>query len=266
MQRTPSRRTLAVLLCLLGASIAAVWASPTPPKGACYQYSTIGALMRGLYDGTLTLGELKRHGDTGIGTVDKLDGEMVLLDGKAYQVRSDGRVLPVPDTMRTPFATVTTFRADQSADIEEPMDLDELERRLDELAPNRNGFAAFRITGRFAYVKTRSVPGQKKPYPPLADVAKQQSVFELREVRGTLVGFRTPDYVTALNVPGYHLHFLTEDRRSGGHVMAVQLTSGRAEAQQCATSTVETPRDPDFHDLDLRDDKRADLLRVEKGR
>ena len=52
-----------------------------------FQYNTLGALMAGLYGGTLTVGELLEHGDLGLGTLDSIDGELIVLDGKAYQAK-----------------------------------------------------------------------------------------------------------------------------------------------------------------------------------
>jgi len=83
------------------------------------------------------------------------------------------------------------------------------------------------VDGRFEYVKTRSVPRQRKPYPPLVEVVKDQPTFELHDVSGSLVGFRFPDYAQGLNVSGYHFHFITSDRSAGGHVLGCRLV--RAE-------------------------------------
>ena len=33
--------------------------------------------MAGLYEGTMTIGELLKHGDLGIGTLDSVDGELI---------------------------------------------------------------------------------------------------------------------------------------------------------------------------------------------
>ena len=44
-----------------------------------FQYNTLGALMAGLYEGTMTIGELLKHGDLGIGTLDSIDGELIVL-------------------------------------------------------------------------------------------------------------------------------------------------------------------------------------------
>src|SRR5436190_10893345 len=76
---------------------------------ALFQYSTINALLTGVYDGDMTFGELRRYGDFGLGTFNALDGEMIALDGRYYQVTADGAVQPVRDDMRTPFAVVAHF-------------------------------------------------------------------------------------------------------------------------------------------------------------
>ena len=57
---------------------------------AVYQTSTMGALLDGVYDGDVTIAELLRHGDFGLGTFNHLDGEMLVLDGVCYQLRGDG--------------------------------------------------------------------------------------------------------------------------------------------------------------------------------
>src|SRR5918995_2356061 len=70
---------------------------------AVFQSGTLDALMAGRYDGDVTIGEILAHGDLGIGTVQHLDGELVVLDGEAWLVDGDGRVHRVPHDTRTPF-------------------------------------------------------------------------------------------------------------------------------------------------------------------
>jgi acetolactate decarboxylase len=188
-----------------------------------FQISTINALLDGDYTGSMTFGELKRHGTFGLGTFDELDGEMIGLEGKFYQIKIDGVAYPVPDSMTTPFAVVTVFDADKTITSQDTMDYDGLKDYLDEAIPDKGIFYAVKIEGTFPYIKTRSVPKQQEPYPPLIEVVKEQTIFEFHDVRGTIVGFRCPDSTIGVNVPGYHLHFITEDRKAGGHLLACQL-------------------------------------------
>lgn len=79
-------------------------------RNTLYQTSTIDALLAGTYDGDMSLNQLRRQGDFGIGTYDNLDGEMVLLDGPFYQVKADGKVYAPDLRGETPFAAVCPFR------------------------------------------------------------------------------------------------------------------------------------------------------------
>src|SRR5580704_8009324 len=78
-----------------------------------FQVSTSTALVQGVYDGVVRIGDLKQHGDFGLGTFDGLDGEMLALDGHFYQVQSSGKVSESADDAKVPFAVVTTFRAER---------------------------------------------------------------------------------------------------------------------------------------------------------
>ena len=144
-----------------------------PQTDTVFQVSTIDALLAGVYDGEMDCRGLLRRGDFGIGTFDRLDGEMVLLDGRLYQVKADGRVYAPDLSLRTPFATVCRFEADQAVAVDPGSDFDAVEGFLDQCAPNQNLFYAIRIEGRFRSMRTRSVPAQQKPYPPLKEATRQ---------------------------------------------------------------------------------------------
>lgn len=229
-----------------------------------YQVSTIDALLQGVYDGILPVAELETHGDFGIGTFDGLEGEMIALNGSYYQIKTDGIAYPVSGEMTTPFATVTCFEADENFRLEEPANLTELEAFLDLNLPSENLFYAVRIYGNFSYIKARSVPRQEKPYPKLADAVSTQSVFEFENISGTLVGFRTPEYVKGVNVPGYHLHFITEDRSAGGHVLDLEMENGDASLDITNAFFMELPTSGDFYSVELGQDLQADMEKVEK--
>src|SRR5512137_550144 len=188
-----------------------------------FQVSTIDALLQGVLDGFFTFEDLKTHGDFGIGTFDSLDGEMVALDGEYYQVKDDGVAYPVRDDMTSPFSTVTHFEADQTIAIHNASNFTELSQQLDKQLPSKNAFYALRIDGTFPYVKTRSVPKQEKPYPRLVNATKNKSVFEFNNTKGTIVGIWAPEFSEGLNVPGYHFHYITEDRKAGGHILDLKI-------------------------------------------
>jgi len=228
------------------------------------QLSTVDALLAGIYDGTTTCKELKNYGDFGLGTFEAVDGEMVVLDGKIYQVKSDGVAYAAPDSLIVPFAAVTFFDKDIEADIPSGLDFKGLEKILDQSIPE-NTFCAIRVHARFAYMKTRSVPAQSRPYPLLAEVTKNQSVFEFNDIEGTLVGFRSPPFVNGVNVPGYHLHFLTEDRQAGGHILELKTSTSTALLDFTPEFYMVLPEpESDFYKVDFSGDRSQELQKVEK--
>jgi acetolactate decarboxylase len=230
-----------------------------------FQTSTIDALLDGAYDGEVTFGELRDHGDIGLGTFEACDGEMIAVDGAFFRAAVDGTVAPVPDSAMTPFAVVTFFEPEAPMTVEEPLDhhalLDLVESRL----PRSAACHALRIDGHFDYVRARSVPRQRKPYPPLAEVAKAQNVFMLEDVGGTLVGFRFPDYAQGINVAGYHLHFVSDDRTRGGHVLDCRLRSGVVAIDHSSDLHVELPAGVDAATPDEAAGKRDLLDQIEEG-
>ena len=161
----------------------------TSQAGRITQTSTIDALLAGAYDGQMGCGELLNYGNFGIGTFDKLDGEMTILNGKIYQVKSDGKVYTPAADIKTPFATVCDFKPDIQFTIQSA-DYKKVESIIDAKVSNQNQFLAVEISGKFKHIKVRSVPAQHKPYPPLAEVAKTQPVFEMNDITGTIAGFR----------------------------------------------------------------------------
>jgi len=207
------------------------------------QVSILSALLASQFDGDLPCRELLKYGDFGIGTFDRMEGEMIVLDGSIYQGMADGKVYtPDPDN-RTPFATVCRFRSDQSWEVSEPVDRQALERMLTEKASNRNVFCAIRVEGTFSYVQTHALQIQSKPYPPIAEVAKSVVHSEMQNVDGTIVGFRCPPFVRGINDPGYHLHFLTDDKLRGGHLLSFVMDRGTCSIDICSKHFVILPED-----------------------
>jgi acetolactate decarboxylase len=230
-----------------------------------FQASTIGALLHGAYDGDLTFAELAEHGDLGLGTLNGLDGEMIALDGRFYRADVDGRVAAVMPGAKTPFAVVSRFEPTIEAPIEEAGSYEELLDRLDGLIPRDASSCAIRLDGHFDLVRARSVPRQEPPYRPLTEVVADQHVFELAGVRGTMVGFRFPAYAEGIEVSGYHLHFIDEDRRRGGHVLGSRCGRLRVQLDPSDDLHVELPPQVDLVDPALAAATHEAVERVERG-
>jgi acetolactate decarboxylase len=230
-----------------------------------FQASTIGALLDGAFDGDLSFAELAEHGDLGLGTLNRLDGEMIALDGEFLRADVEGRLHPIAPEALTPFAVVTRFEPTIDERIEDNLVHEELLERLDTLVPAGAASCAIRLDGHFDLVRARSVPPQTPPYRPLAEVVAEQNVFELPGVEGTMLGFRFPAYVEGIEVAGYHLHFVSDDRSRGGHVLDSRSEGLRARIDPSDDLHIELPPALDLADPDLAAETHAAIVRAENG-
>ena len=194
-----------------------------------YQYSVINALSAGVYEGDLTVKELKKFGDFGLGTFNNINGEMIVFDGKIYQVKTDGVPVEAEKNSLSPFAAVTFFKSDTSFNLNTSKTLSEIKEIIDAAVPTENYLYAVKISGEFQKLKTRSVPEQQKPFPDLAAVIKKQVTFEKENVTGVVIGFKMPEFIEGVNVKDFHFHFLSNDKNFGGHLLDLVLEKGKIE-------------------------------------
>jgi acetolactate decarboxylase len=230
-----------------------------------YQTSTISALLAGVYDGTVTISELLTHGDFGLGTFNHLDGEMIILDGVCYHLRSDGSVTVATGTEQTPFAAVTHFHAQHELPIDGATTRDALTAMVDAVIGSANVGASIRISGTFDSVRTRTVGAQKRPYPPLVDAAAGQAENTLARVTGTIAGYRTPQFEDEISVAGYHLHFIDDSHSRGGHVLDFVLSSGKVEISPISELHLSLPETTEFLGATISTNVAADVNKAEGG-
>ncbi|MEO1161323.1 MAG: acetolactate decarboxylase [Pseudomonadota bacterium] len=243
--------------------------NPGPPHSApdhtLTQVSTITALLNGAYDGYVSIGELLSHGNFGLGTFDHLDGEMIVLDGEVFQILHNGTVVRPSLEATTPFAAVCDFQPKEHHSLPAGSNFDMFATGEDQLLPTLNMFFAVRIDGCFTRVRARSVPRQQKPYPPLAEVAALQSIFEFENISGTIAGFRCPGYAEGINVPGYHLHFISDDRNCGGHVLEFTVDDAVAATDYDNGLAMMLPEAGLFYEPHADPGQLATLQEIERG-
>lgn len=236
---------------------------PELKQPSLYLCAPVNALIQGLYEQNIPLSEIRKHGDFGLGTFNDLDGEMILLDGTVYQVTGKGEVRVVKEDVLTPFACVTFYDALTQDNLDGELDYAAFNEWLLRLLPSPNIFYAIRFEGLFRSIRTRSVPKQDN-YRPLVEVAKEQPEFTFEDAEGTLAGFFTPSFMASLNVPGLHLHFLSKDRKCGGHLLQCRPVRGRVGIQFISKLELGLPMTLDYLGGEFDRDVRKDLDRAEK--
>ncbi|WP_445228203.1 acetolactate decarboxylase [Corynebacterium sp. H78] len=211
----------------------------------------MSALLDGIYDGEMTIGEILGHGNFGIGTFDGLDGEMVILDGVCWQLRGDGSASRATMDQRSPYTVVTNFVPHIVRQAPQNIVRKDITPIIDRMVPSQNFMYALRITGEFEWVKTRTVVKQQKPYPKMVEATESDASVDFTNVRGTIAGFRTPVYEKGISVPGCHVHFLDDDHTAGGHVLDFKLREGTIELCPGTDLQLRLPLTVEFSDADL---------------
>lgn len=259
------------IITILLASVACLYAFETraqkQKKDNLYTAGHASAFIGGLYDAYYPYNLLKLHGDFGLGAPDKLDGELLMLEGKFYQTQSSGKTFEMPDTGHTPFAVVNFFKADKTVKGVVGASKDKLYAALDSILPDKNSIYAIRIQGGFELIKTRAFPPvTEKPYTPLAEMLPLQRFFTFESIKGDLVGYRIPAHMEGPNISGYHFHFLSADKKAGGHIIDLITGDVVIEIDHLRSFTVDLPNTEAFKNFDLTKDRSEEVRRVENGK
>lgn len=188
-----------------------------PARDATHQLQLAHVLLDGGYDGVATLAEALAQGDHGLGTVDRLDGELVVVDGQPWRVDWHGRATLMPLQTRTPFVVVSTMSNPRTTRLRD-VDRQGVVAAVADLADDPGAVVCVRLEGSFRRVLVRSVPPQNPPYRPYAQVCATDEVrWQHAPFYGVFVGFSFPDLQAGATIPGLHLHGLDRLRTTGGH-------------------------------------------------
>ena len=239
---------------------------PAQKSDRLFQVALLQSLMQGEYDGVVTVGELKGYGDTGIGTFQGVNGEMIVLDGTVYRALWDGSVEAAPDDETVPFSNVTFFNADIKAENVNAESFGELKSILNSIVRKhgRNQFYMVKVTGFMPSILVRSELAQKEPYKPLNEALKtDQREFTYSDIKGTIVALYCPDYMDGLNTPGWHLHFISEDRQKGGHVLELSVKDGVLEMDIISEFAMVVPNRDSFNGKGLSINMKEAIQQVE---
>ena len=246
---------------------ATTFAAPAKDHETIYQVALLQSLTLGYFDGSITVKQLKTLGDTGIGTFEGLDGEMIVLDGVVYRANQNCKINVVADNVTVPFSNVTFFDKDFSVKLSDVRDKESLEKSLNALVNKHgaNNFYMIKLRGNFNAITVRSELGQSKPYPTLVQALQAtQKEFTFQNINGTIVGLYCPDFMSSLNSTGWHFHFVSDDKKLGGHVLGLNLNSGIADFDKTAGFRMGLPNKDNFNALNFKTDLKEEIRKAEQ--
>ena len=122
------------------------------------------------------------------------------------------------------------------------------------------------IVGKVHLVFARSESAYRSHHVDLKDIlSKAQRDFAFENIAGTMVCLYYPDYMDGINAPGWHVHFLSEDRTKGGHVFDLEIARGMVRIDKIANIEIQLPSEPAFDTYSLKEASGSDIKKVEQG-
>lgn len=230
------------------------------------QVALLQSLALGHFDGVVTVGQWKTFGDTGIGTFEGLNGELIALDGVVYQGDQNCNAHVMKDNEKIPFSNITFFEKDFSVKLNHIKNKSALENKLNELVKKHgaNNFYMVKIPAQYNKILIRSEAKQNKPYPTLVKAleATQKEVTK-ENISGTIVGLYCPTFMSSLNSVGWHFHFISDDKKFAGHVLEMNIKSGEAQFDKTEKFSMILPKKKSFDQLNFETDLREDIRKAE---
>lgn len=243
-------------------------AVPVKDRETIHQVALLQSLAMGYFDGSITVKDLKTLGDTGIGTFDGLDGELIFLDGVVYRANQNCKVNVVADNVTIPFCNVTFFDKDLSGSITDLQGKDALDKILNENIRKDNSVNSFymvKVHGTFSEILIRSEAKQFAPYPTLVEALQAtQKEFTHKNIKGTVVGLYCPDFMSSLNSTGWHFHFVSDDKKIGGHVLNLNIDRATFQMDKTEDFRMNLPKKKNFSSLNFNRDLKEDIRKAEQ--
>lgn len=236
-------------------------------QNVLYNYGVIDAFVGGLFKGSLPIKDLKLKGDFGFGAPAMLDGELTMLNGKVYQTKATGETVVLDNEYKTSYSTVTFFKADTVFYVTNATGQKELLEIIESKLTNKNAMYSIKVSGAFSYVKTRAFPPVKEePFPVLSTILDRQRFFEFHNTTGTSIGYYLPEYLNGIGISGFHSHFLSTDKKQGGHILDFKGQNLKIEIAELKSLELEVPKTRDFQNFKFIKKQNEDLKRVEQGK
>lgn len=221
-------------------------------ENTIHQYAPTVALLNSIYEGDITPEQMVQQGNIGIGTVNHLAGELVAVDGVVYTIDAEGGIKVAPQDLESPNMTMINFQPKRTVTVENIESYEDLTKALQKYATSINSFYAYRIKGEFGYLKMASAHKVENEDVSLFEYLDTRVMYTRENIKGTLVGLFTPDYLGNIVIPGMHFHFLSEDIKLGGHLEDIKFDKLQVEIQEINQVNLQLPETEKFRTRELK--------------
>lgn len=191
--------------------------------GEVDQTRTAGQLFGGDFSASTTAGQEFGGSRLGLGVMHDLEGEVVSVHGRTWRIPVEGTPIEVGAAEGIAFGVAAHGGREHRVDLPSGRDTDGILEAIDAYlrdthVDHEHVVCAVEIAGEFAGVTLRTVAPPTRDHETLGEIIDDETRFQFPSWTGTLVGFRFPDHTGGDTIPGLHLHGLSADLTSGGHV------------------------------------------------
>ena len=191
--------------------------------GVVEQARGAGQLFAGNYAPAATVREEFGGSLIGIGVMHDLAGEVVSVGGTTWRIPVDGTPVLVGDDETLAFGVAAHGGRRHRVAVPAGLDVDGTLGVVDAYLERHHidheqVVCALRVEGAFRDVVLRTVAPPRYEGQPLGEIIDDEVRFIFDSWAGVMIGFRFPDVSSGETIPGLHLHGISDDRRSGGHL------------------------------------------------
>ncbi|MGM5632061.1 acetolactate decarboxylase [Apibacter raozihei] len=232
-------------------------------KQVLYQFSTINALMSGIIKGNFKAKDVLACGNFGLGCSDGMSGE-IIIDGEMLEGKDNHELRELKNTDLLPFAQITTFNPEKSFQATH-LNKSNLHEKLSQNVLLDNVFLAVKIVATFNKVVIRTPKDGGENYKDGSEFAHNQLVRTFENSRGILIGFWSPEFFENVSVAGFHLHYVSEDKKVGGHVFEFDCLEAEVFYETKFNLSLKLFNTEEYLKKDLDNDKMMEMVKnVEK--
>jgi len=191
--------------------------------GSVNQAGSANTLFAGNFSGTTTVKSEFANTRLGLGVMHDLEGEVVSLRGTTWRVPIEGTPEVLDPGEEIAFGIAATGGIAHTFHLKPALSIEGVLEHLDAYllathVDHEHVVCAIEMQGTFSDVALRTEGHPDWEGESLGEVLDHETRFIFPHWNGTLVGFRYPDSTTGTTIPGLHLHAISDDRQSGGHV------------------------------------------------
>ncbi|WP_261641103.1 acetolactate decarboxylase [Erwinia mallotivora] len=211
------------------------------------QFSTIGALMAGHFDGECDTRQFTMPDAFGLGCSANINGELTIYQGVFWEATANEAIHHLHD-YHVPFIQLTDFNPEKKFSVE-AINQDCAAKLLGEHVVLDNIFLAICIEANFDRLVIRRPQRAEETERDIHMVADAQQEYTLTDVNGKLIGFWTPELFGRISVPGFHFHFLDTVTQQSGHVLSYSARNATVSFEVKPTIEITNPHSEKFKEL-----------------